>query len=284
MDPSAYGSVQVLQTSKILRPGQEAGATVTTDSGFDSRTSLVCLYTAGLQGNALIHHQSTKVSATCCEISEDAANIQTTLKLAGKFCLPVLQAGLFAISNYPQSMKGEAPSGIGSNYSFLDFYVEPSKPPDKNSPPVLITNVAELSMNKFLLTTAAKIIQHELSNNPILMWSDICDSVETPPKGVSEEGDQRNSELSNNSLVVNMSVPSVRLQLCGPKRGIPSCRELCVDSSLIFALVEVWKPLIEGLVGSVKEFWRNKLTRDRRLILTLVTAAMDVAYRPKVGL
>ena len=282
MDSSAYGSLQILQTSKILRPNGLAaglkgglGAKEVPDSDTDYRSSVLCLYTTGFQGNALVHHNSIKVN-----LDNSEENLQMTLKVAGKFCLPVLQSGLFSINFSPKGEERRAPSGISPNYSFLDFTIQPSIL--QGGQTVSITNVAELSMNRFLLTTAAKIIQSEYSSTPILLWSDIHDDSDTPIRETEDNEDQ--SEQTNNSLVINMSVPSVRLQLGGPKHGIPSTEELCVDSSLIYGLVEAWRPLIESLVVSVKGFWRNKIIRDRQLMLSLITAAMETTYYKKVSL
>ena len=268
MDPSAHGSIQLLQMNKITGPisgGLEGAESVE----YDYRRSVLCLYTTGFQGNALIHHNNVKVYS-----AGDADNLQMTLKIAGKFCLPVLQAGLFSI-NYGLE-KGETPVGITSNYSFLDFTVEPSA----NSKDVSLTNIAELSMNKFVMTTAAKIIQSEFSSKPILTWADIPDGA-TPPR---DHGNKRDSEQTNNSLAVSISVPSVRLQLGGPKHGIPSDNDLCVDLSLLYGLVEAWRPLVENTVTSAKSCWRDKIRRDRLLLMCLVTAAMDTAYRQKVDI
>ncbi len=265
MDPSAHGSIQFLQMSKITGPHSE-GLEGAEPVGYDYRRSLLCLYTTGFQGNALIHHNNVKV------YSADADNLQMTLKIAGKFCLPVLQAGLFSVNYGPG--KGEAPVGITSNYSFLDFTIEPSSA----SKDVTLTNIAELSMNKFVMTTAAKIIQSEFSSKPILTWADVPD-VATPPR---DHGNKRDSEQTNNSLAVSISVPSVRLQLGGPKHGVPNDNDLCTDLSLLYGLVEAWRPLVENTVTSAKSCWRDKIRRDRLLLMCLVTAAMDTAYRQKV--
>ena len=284
MDTSSYGSIQILQMCKVLRsPGLMGSEGMAPDSSYNYRSSLVCLYTSGFQGNALIHHNSNEVNLDTSNEDSISTNLQMTLKLAGRFCLPVLQAGLFAINFSAKGDKRTPPRGITPNYSFLDFTVEPSSVLNKNQS-VSITNIGELSMNKLLLTTTAKIIQSEFSSSPILMWSDIGVDKDMPPpdKESADASDQRNSEQTNNSLVIHMSVPSVRLQLSGPKHGIPSAHELCIDSSWLFGLIEIWKPLIEDFVQTVKRFWRNKITRDRQLIMSLITAAMDMSYRQKV--
>ncbi len=279
MDTSSYGTIQILQTCKVLRSPGLVGGTPT-DSNYKYRSSVLCLYTSGFQGNALLHHNSIEVN-NCDDTMP--TSLQMTLKLAAKFCLPVLQAGLFAINISSKGEEGTTPGGITPNYSFLDFAVEPSSVfANNNNKTITITNIGELSMNKLLLTTAAKFIQSEFSSSPILMWSDVYAGNNTPSQNPVESTDEGESELSNNSLVINMSFPSVRLQLGGPKHGIPSANQLCIDSSWIYGLVEIWKPLIEDLVMVIKKAWRNKITRDRQLLMSLITAAMDISYRKKV--
>ena len=230
--------------------------------------------------NALIYHNTCNVDLReeiePMEGGETSANIQMMLKVAGELQLPVLQAGLFAISMCPNSDKEEAPIGISPVNSFLDFHME--SPPSTNWIGK-VSNVAELSMNKSIANITAKIIQSELSSNPVLMWSDVNQGIANIDGG---DGGDRDSEQSHNSIAVNICVPSVRLQLGGPKCGIPTPQDLCIDMSLVFAIVEVWKPLIENIIKSAKIFWRNKIIRDRQLVLSLLTAAMEVAHRSKV--
>lgn len=297
MEPSAHGSIQIVQTSNIVNPCKHKTSPQVNPKGEPSesrsddtdRTSLVCLYTSGLQGNALVHHNSIIVRPSN-SVEKDSSNLQMTLKVAGKFCLPVFQAGMFAINMSSRGEEGKVPNGITRNYSFLDFSIEPSSVMDRKSCTVSVTNVAELSMNKFQLTTAAKIIQSEFSSSPILMWADIptdtstnTNTTTTPTKkDATKEKDDRDSEQTNNSMLINISVPSVRLQMAGPRHGVPTYNELCVDVSQLYALVEAWKPLVELLIDTVKVFWRNKIKRDRQLLLSLITSAMDTTYRKKV--
>lgn len=287
MEPSSHGSIQIVQTSNVLNSTHKHRNSPPVHSKVECsdnyRTSLVCLYTSGLQGNALVHHNSIIVSPSN-NGEKCSSNLQMTLKMAGKFCLPVLQAGMFAINMSPRGEEGKVPSGITRNYSFLDFIIEPSSIlDDKKSRTVSVTNVAELSMNKFQLTTAAKIVQSEFSSSPILMWTDIpTDSSNTATPTQGDDKDERDSEQSNNSILINISVPSVRLQMAGPRHGIPTHNELCVDVSQLYALVEAWKPPVEQLIDVVKVFWRNKIKRDRQLLLSLITSAMDTTYRKKV--
>ena len=285
LSPSTYGSVQILHTTPVpslATPTKLASAKKPYKEPQTLRSSVVTLYTSGVKCNALIYHHNLLVELDSQKEDTKSvpANIQMTLKVAGELQIPVLQAGLYVLTDIGTSSMGKSQSlGILPYHSILDFRLQlPSSTTN-----LQVINIAELSLNKSSSTIAAKIIQSELSSDPVLTWSQVDAHLNEMSHLYTSQQGRNDSEQSNNTIDVNIQIPSVRLQIGGPPHGIPTSADVCIDPSIVATFVQAWKPLIEDLVKASKTLWRNKIMRDRQLLLALLTGAMETATKTMVS-
>lgn len=269
LSPPYHCAIQMLHTTTIssLSPSQDMRFGKDTE---EMRSSVVTLFTSGIVGNAMIYHHSLDVeSVSGSEENNISDNLQMTLRVAGGMEMPVLQAGLFVLA------ESDEPLGISSSQSFLDFQVQllPSKKPMHQ-----VINIAEMSINKSSATVAAKIIQSELSGDPVLTWTHIdthlCNAA-TPYLG-------DNTEQSHNTVAVCINVPLIRLQVGSPSHGVPTAGDVGIDPAIVSTFIKLWKPLIEETLEVGMNVWRNKIVCERRLLLALLTSAMEKSVQTSV--
>lgn len=271
-NPSSYGTIHLLHSTPI--PSLFSPQKLSKSSQI-IRSSVVTVHTSGIKCNALIYHHNVKLEKQLTETdSLTSGSIQMTLKVAGDVQIPVLQAGLYVLTE--TSLRSDASYGLLPSHSVLDFTME--VPTDSHLKAI---NIAEVTLNKLSANVTAKIIQSELSTDPILTWPHV-DSHLRKKMADDSLNEISDSELSNNAIAVNINVPSVRLQIGGPSRGIPTVNDVCIDPAIIVTFVRVWKPLIEHVINSGRSLWRNKIMRDRRLLLALITSAMEGNNKPNV--
>lgn len=232
-------------------------------------SSFATVFASGIACNAMIYHHSLSVGK---EVSSDgnedsyiSDNVQMTIRLAADLQLPVLQAGLFVLSDYKE------PLGIVPAHSFINFEV--CLPPSIMETHQIIS-IAEMSINKSSATIAAKIIQSELSSDPILTWCHVNDHLN---KNINYAMPcfRDDSEQSHNTIAVSVDVPLVRCQVGAPCHGIPNSSDVGIDLAIVVTFIKVWKPLIEDVLLSGMIVWKNKIVRDRCLLLAMLSSALE---------
>ena len=269
LNPYSYGTIQLLHSTPIPSLFSSHKSSQVT------RSSFVTIHTSGIKCNALFYHHNVTLQK---QIDNDftSGSIQMTLKIAGDLQVPVLQAGLYILTE--SSLHSGSSFGLLPSHSLLDFAVEL---PASNSS-LEVVNIAELTFSKVSTMITAKIIQSELSTDPILTWFHVDDHLQKKSldDAVQKGGD---SELSHNAVAININVPSVRLQIGGSSHGIPNVNDVCIDPAIIATYVRAWKPLIETVVDNIRKLWRNKVVHDRQLLLKLITCSIQPATKPMVS-
>jgi hypothetical protein len=259
LSPSTYGSVLFLHSVPL------PVSILNHRKSRIMRSSVVALYASGISCNALAYHHSVISDGNSSKSNN--GNIQMTLKLAGNLQVPVLQGGLYILIDKVSS------PGISPAQSLLDFMMQ--LPSDNSN--LSAVGIAELSLNKLSSTITGKINQSELSTNPILTWTQVGSHFSEHFEPSVKDDD---SELSHNSIAININVPSIRLQVGGPAHGIPAANDVCIDPAIVVTFVKEWKPLVEDVIASARQLWTNKIVRDRCLLLALITSAMKIPTLP----
>ena len=277
MSPGAYGAVQVFQNSTISMPLSLPVLPVKDDSPKhrEARMSpLVTIYVSGAQCSALVYHHSSKTNCLSQNTDQETNNVQMVVKISSKLHLPVLQAGLFSIVTVSP---GTAVSSTDDPQSILNFSL---RLPDCDPQSYRVVNLAEGGLRHSSAMLTAKIVQSEWSTDPVLLWNQLT-SHHHPPRPPPE---LPQSELSTNSIAVDIKLPSFSIRLNGPPKASPSQDSLLLDPSLVAEVVATWKPRVTSLVTAVDTLLKNKRHADRKMLFTLLTSATEIATIAKVCL
>ena len=271
MSPGTYAALQVFQTSTISMPLSLPELPVKEDPPKHRETRmspLVTVYTSGAQCSALVYHHTRNLSRNT---DQETNNAQMIVKISSKLHLPVLQAGLFSIVTVPS---GTAVSSTDDPQSILNFSL---CLPDCDPQSYRVVNLVEGGLRHSSAMLTAKIVQSEWSTDPVLLWSQLHHQHRVP-------SELSQSELSTNSIAVDIKMPSFSIRLNGPPKASPSQDSLLLDPSLVAEVVATWKPRVIGLAAAVDTLLKNKRHADRKLLFTLLTSAMEVASIAKVCL
>ena len=255
MSPASNIALQMLNATTMSK-------TKNTDSK-DARCSVFTLYASGINCNSLIYHEkcwSNEGNDTC-------GTLQVSYKVVGEAQVPVLQPCFFIHGDSKEV-------GIPPSKSLLNLKIV-SLPTGSFSPRII--NVFEGSLHQLSITVAAKIIESEKLMDHILTW----DHVETHYNFASIH--HKNDLKSSNNLALQIKIPLIKVQVGQPSHGLPSEDNIFVDPAIFATYIKVWKPLIEEVVVSSMDVWRNKINHEQHLFLLLLKSAMEMPMKNKVS-
>ena len=223
--------------------------------------SVLTFHSTGIEMNSLLYREGHGNS----EGRNNGGDIQVCHKVAGEVNISVLELGLFVHNLNEQ--------GISSVNSFLNFNIV--MPPSSHLPRMI--DICEGRLRQLNVTVAAIITESDRKITPILTW----DHIENHLLDVSATCQTNDSDF-NNSLVLQVKIPSIEMQVGKPSHGIASEKDLFVDPAIFMTFVQGWKPMLDKVIKNLQNTQINKIIFEKELLLRLLKSAQEVSVKQKV--
>lgn len=263
MAPDAFAALQAVQSSprlyRLRRGGPGACEIV-------PHTSVVTVFLRGLQVNSLVHSESEAVS----DETDDVFHLNS-FKVSVEGQCAALQVALAALLS--QNTLSRSPTSsfphLPPHHSRLDVRLA-------QHPGLL--SLLEASCSSPSISAAAKVVAREVSHKAVLTW----EHVHTHPLNSElTQPSSQSMERVKNKLVLSLSLPQLWMDTAAPHTGRADTTG-GLDLLVAVGIAEVWQEKLKHLAETVQGLLRSKTTRDKMVMLALLSNAARSPLSHKV--
>ena len=279
MSPAAFLAVQFLQSasSVSIKPPVALPPEARELSTILPHHSLLTLYASGFSADALVLSSSQRQD--CSEQGEDGLPSPRdqqikSIKVSAQLKCPVLQANLSVL--VVKGEQGVPLPGLVPAQQQLDFSLKlptaegASHGSSGAGEGVAVCDLLEAGIKDVTVAFAAHIVQSAMKPDPILTW----DSLEAPMGREDALSQSTDEEMNNHLLYVDISVPVLWCQLSSPQCGLPDPNSSGLDILVLHDAIMAWRSPAESLKESISSLLSTKTSRDKRVVLTLISNAL----------
>ncbi|XP_019853101.1 PREDICTED: uncharacterized protein KIAA1109-like isoform X3 [Amphimedon queenslandica] len=262
--PLIYFSVNTSATSHILLQALNAISIPCKNIGRKNDNiccSFLTFHSTGIGINSLLYREGHVNSKE----SNNGGDVQVCHKVAGEVNISVLELGLFV-----HNLNEEGISSVNSSLNFSTVM-----PPSSHLPRMI--DICEGRLKQLNVTVAALITELDRKITPILTW----DHIESHLLDVSAIYQTKDSDF-NNSLVLQVKLPSIELQVGKPSHGIANEKDIFVDPAIFATFVRGWKPMLDKIIENLQNTQINKVIFEKNLLLQLLRSAQEASVNRKV--
>ena len=264
MAPDTFAALQAVQSSprhcRLRRGGPGVREVV-------PHASLVTVFLKGLQVNSLIHSESEVVPDEMDEVIHlNSFKVSVVGQCAA---VQVALAALLSqntLSHFPTSSFPHLPP----HCSRLDMSL--AQHPG-------LFSLLEASCSNPSISAAAKIVAREVSHKAVLTW----EHVHTHPldSDLMQPSSQSVGRVKN-KLVLSLSLPQLWADVAAPRTGRADPSTGGLDLLVAAGVVEVWQEKLKRMAETVQGLLRSKTTRDKMVMLALLSNAARSPLSHKV--
>ena len=265
MATGSFLTFQFLQSSPPVSVGSPAGCPPRLTEILAHR-SLLTLYASGVELHLLVRSSGEVVQATQDQALPTRIN---SLKLSAEVKCPVVQANVSALVNAELDV-AKLP-GLVPGQQQLDFSLT-APPTSVGAARVVVCDLLEAGVKDASLSFATSVLHSETSSDPILTWESLQTAA---PRDPQASASAKGEDMKKNRMYMNCQVPVLWGQLASPPCGLPDPMAGGLDILLLQDAVKAWQVPVHSLKEKVMAMLCNKEKRDKQVMLTLVSNAIQ---------
>ena len=213
--------------------------------------TLLTIYISGLNCHALF--QTSK------EVGGASKQILSSVDIVGDINIPVVQTSICCL--VPKLHGEQTPLNLSSEQSQLSFELTQARD-------LTLCTLLEAGLKDVGVRLVAKLLQTEVHEETVMDWNHIH-QYSGMGTGVLDHA----LETRNNQFVINVSIPLLWSQVASTHTGIAGPLTGGLDLLVLYEALEAWHEPVEGVASLIGKLVKDKTSRDRRVLLTIVANA-----------
>ena len=293
MSPGSFLAFQLLQSSlptsmKTAEPSTEPSLPKKL-SVIHAHKSLLTLYTSAVDTDVLVLSSSDATlpgegtqpegpwqgegpqqREEPSQGKEPSSKVKTrSIKILAELKFPVVQANFSALVE--SEVAADHLPGLAPVQQQLDFSLVAPTTANSSAPPrMVVCDLLEAGVKDAGVSLAAHVVNSNTNHHPVLLW----DHLEATASPHTPDCDSSANEATQH-VYTSVSVPVLWCQLASPPCGLPDPAAGGLDILLLCDAVQAWKPPTLALRDSIMAVLSTKACRDRQVLLTLITNAVQ---------
>lgn len=280
MAPGAFLAVQFLQSSSSvsIKSSEPSLPSVPGKlSEIHAHKSLLTLYMSEVDAQVLVLSSSEVEGDTIVGTTEQEDSLPRShkmrvksFKVSAEVKCPVVQTNLSALVEPGASTCYL--SRLVPGQQQLDFIL--TTPNTTGDSGLVVCDLLEAGIKEASMSFAAHIFRSETRQVPLLTWDSLESQRETAMT-LQGSDSTKSQDIKNNNVHVGINIPLVWCQLASPPCGLPEPSAGGLDILLLHDATKAWQDPLHHLKHSVLSLMNSKAKRDKEVMLTLLTNAVQ---------